>query len=668
MFPTFGRKMLLFYDLIPLQHNERYSLLNSYNNYLARYKIVFEADLILTISQTVADDVALNLGISQSKIFNINGAPIESTIKASKKPNIRLPDRYILMPSGDEIRKNNIRATQGFEAYRRGEDISDIALVVTSHFTKNTMSLLKAYSKNIIFTGNVPEEELSWLYKNAEALLFVPEYEGLGLPILEASGYNLPIVCSDLTVFNEISQTAFYYSDPFDPPTIAEALKQAFRKIGLDKKLKEYPNILRRYTWENSAELALKAMKEGVPTTKKIKKIKLAILTPTPSGYSAIGKLIMQLHPAMNDYFDIDYYVEEGKTKKDFSRPNYLPFISKVSSTPDFDRSAYGKYDYVIYHIGNSEFHMDTIKNALYLPGYAIFHDTYLTDVFEGALMAFSYINQDRLNAEMLLDKKIGNNKASYISSIVNNQLALIAHSDYSKNALDDSKLEQDVTTLKLNLPTVVPKQALKKKKGNQITIGLAGIIHPAKGLDVIEKIAQTESFYDCKIHIFGLPLVPDEVIKKLQSYPNVQVDTNVTDFQFQNMLSQVDVLINYRLEYRGETSLATIEAMRFGIVPIVKKIGWYDELPDNAVVKVLNSEQLINELKVLIDNPSKLAEMKLLAKKYIEENHSYQSYAKNLYEYLENRSNNGKINKVADAIKTGASLKYIERLLAQEE
>jgi glycosyltransferase involved in cell wall biosynthesis len=666
VFPKIGKKILLFYDLIPLQYNERYGMLTSYHNYLARFKTIFEADLILTISQTVADDVALNLGISATKIVNIDGAPIERSARVSKESGIAVGERFILMPSGNDIRKNNVRAVQGFEAYRKKNRQEDLKLVLTSTFDAATQHALETYSDGLLFTGNVSEEELVWLYAHAEALLFVPEYEGLGLPILEAVEVAKPIVCSNLTVFNEISPTAFYYSDPFDPFDIAEALGLALEGTEFSAKAREYPVILKKYTWTNTAKKAIKAIVEIAEATNQlVSKPKLAVLTPSPSGYSAIGKLVQQLHPALNEYFDIEYYAEEGMTHKELSRPDYLRYISTVYSAADFNRSKYTQYDAVLYHIGNSEFHVETIRAALHLPGYAIFHDTHLKNIFEGELLTHGYVTRSRLEAEEMLDQAIDNPKASYISSIVNNQLALIAHSLYTKDSLDKTSLQTEPNSFQLELPTATPERLQSKKVNSPISIGLAGIIHPAKGLDIIEEIAQSSDFYDCKIKIFGLSLVSDEVIHRLESYPNVEVTTNITDFQFQNLMSQLDMLINFRPEYRGETSLATIEAMRFGVIPIVRKVGWYDQLPKEAAVKVNDKKQLMAQLLELIRNDKKREIMKTAARSFVVKNHTYESYAQKLHQLITTEAAPNTSKKLAEAIKAGASLSQIKRLLS---
>lgn len=665
-FPSYAKKILLFYDLIPLQYYERYTKIINYSDYLAGLKPVFEADVILTISQTVADDIALNLGIPTGKIFNIDGAAIKRTVQAVKKPLVKISGRYVLMPTGDETRKNNDRAVQGFEAYLQKSQDKDLKLVITSTFQDFTRHALGSFSPNLIFTGNVTEQELHWLYENAEALLFVSEYEGLGLPILESAEVNKPVVCSNIRVFNEMSPSAFYYSDPLDPTDIADALGQALRRENFNNKSLEYPAILKKYTWANTAQKAHKAIFSGTSKKPVAKKMRVAILAPDPSGYSAIGKLVMLMHPALQEYFEVDYYLERGETIQNFNRPEYLSYISNVMSAKEFSRNKYKQYDAVVYHIGNSEFHLETIKSSLYLPGYAIIHDTHLADIFKSFMLINNFVTKNRLAAERALDKKIGNSKASYLSSIANNQLALIAHSTHSEDSLIKSRLDARVPTFQLNIPTAVPKQITTKRHGERLKVGLAGIINPLKGLGVVEDIAKMDEFYHHEIHIFGIPLTTDEVLERLQSYNNVQVDTNLTDFQFQNLLSQLDILISFRPDNRGYPSMATIESMRFGVVSIVKRIGWYDELPDDAVVKVKNEKELVVELKNLLTDPSRRAKIAKAARRFIGENYSYSSYAKGLYDIISSHVATSKTDALSKAIKDGASLKTVKKLLAR--
>src|SRR4030043_2146073 len=56
----------------------------------------------------------------------------------------------------------------------------------------------------VIFYGGIGRGELSYLYKNAQALILPSLMEGFGLPGLEAMAAGCPVICSDIPVFREI--------------------------------------------------------------------------------------------------------------------------------------------------------------------------------------------------------------------------------------------------------------------------------------------------------------------------------------------------------------------------------------------------------------------------------------------------------------------------------
>lgn len=665
VFPDNTRKILLFYDLIPLLYSNRYGVFHNYTNYLRRFSAIIEADYIWTISQTVSDDLMLYMGLPSSRLCNINGAPIQRDHqKSSMLTHEDIPSRYLLMPSGNDLRKNNEKALHAVDEYKSmtGDDIS---VVVTSTFDEDTRDKLRQITDKVIFTGNIPEGELKWLYQNATALLFVPEYEGLGLPILEAVEYKLPIICSNLTVFDEMSSTAFYNADQHNPTSIAEGIQKAINKIDWPYKLKQYPEILARYTWDNTVRDAVAFINKDGKSTAPRNRPKIAIFTPNPSSYSAIGKFNMHLHPSLLEYFEIDYYIEDGVGGRQDVRPNYLPYIANTYKASSFNAKKYAKYDAVLYHIGNSEFHIETIKNALHLPGYVVMHDIKLKSVFEQVMYSEGLVTSKRLVAEQMIDNHSKSKDASYVSSIVNAQLGLISHSKYANNALRGSLL-QTIKNTTSQLPVATPvmrKQNLRKR----LSVGFAGIIHPAKGLTLLDDIIKSDRFKDVDIYLFGTPLVPDSELRRIESLPNVEVITNLTDFEFQSKIADIDVLINYRPDYNGESSAATVEAMRYGVVPIVRDIGWFSELPDDAVMKVEGIGSVLGALRELCDNPEKLKAMSNACIKTTTDLFSQQSYAESISKIINEdiASNPDTLNhRIKSAIHTKKSKRYIKRLM----
>lgn len=629
-FPASTYKIILFYDLIPLLYFRRYEKYVNFDEYLVHFRTTFESDMVLTISQTVADDMAIYLGFPESIMVNINGAAIDrSTIKPD--PVVALQGKkIILMPTGDELRKNNYRSVEAFKKFNARHN-GEYTLVLTSFFNPPTIEALQAISKDIVFTGNIKEEQLQWLYKKATLLLFATEYEGLGLPILEAMTVNKPILCSDIPVFREISDEAMYYFDPLDVDDIAVAIEDALNDPDFKDKAALYGDVLKRYTWDVSARVFLDAFKVSEATKPIIKK-KLAIVAPDPSGFSAIGKVIAESHKAMAEFFDIDYYFDKGVYHKAL-RMDYLSWVAESHSIKDFNAKVYAQYDAVIYHVGNSDYHLQTILSALTLPGYVVFHDVYLEGAYE-MLAAGDRMSPERLALEERLNALTGKT-SSYITSLVSAQTGLIGHSEYAAKAIKAA--DREAIVKKVNLPVGKPEiqRNMYQARRHVTNVCFAGIIHEAKGTNIIKKLAQEVGNDDMRISVFGYDLGNQQLVEELGMLPNVELIQNPTDFEFQNLLAKQHILVNFRAKYNGETSLTVLEAMRYGVVSIVRRVGWYGELDPQAVVAVESEDEVYAQITRLHEDHKALKDISRHAHDYVQKNHGHAAYAASVNEFL---------------------------------
>jgi len=649
VFPDGVNKILVFYDLIPYLYHHRYKPLMQFDNYLKRFSLLIEADKILSISQSVRDDLIQYLGIPGNKIVAIDGAAIESGDAPKRPSGIEIPEKYILMPTSDDPRKNNLRAVLGFEEFRSTQH-EDYKLVVTSKIHRNERTRLETFSDNLLFTGNVKENELDWLYDNCKVVLFTPESEGLGLPILEAVLNNKRVICSSINVFKEISEDAFYYCDHENQHSIASAIIRSLASKDLSIPKAKYQSISKHYSWDQTAKRSIFAIKD-ITLKKNFLRPKIAIFTPAPDGLSAVGKVVAEAHPMFNDYFDIDYYAEAGQYPEP-TRPNYLQYIANYFPAKVFGVEKYMDYDAVIYHIGNSDYHLESICNSLYLSGYAILHDTNVSEAYR-IMFEKGMISSDRNDIENQITEKSNSSMSRNIASIVNNQLGVITHSKYAADAVKEV-LVNKVPIKSVNLATYCPLMT-RKRNYSRLVVGLAGIIADIKGIEVIENLANSPNFNDCEIKLFGYNYASSDTIDRLRSYPNVSVSTNLTDFDFQNSISNLDVFVNYRMKYQGETSLSTLEAMRQGVVVIVRNVGWYSELPDDVVVKVNSEQEVLEKLLELRLNPDKLSDISNKAMKYVDKSHNNKQYIDGLLDLIKvaGKSNTELYNK-ANELKSG--------------
>ncbi len=641
VFPAGVETSLLYYDAIPLLYFHRYVQAIKYDNYLERHKVLFAADKIFTISQTIADDLAVYYGMphDNSHVVNIDGACIDGMFDEFKKPDIDLPERYILFPTSDDIRKNNHAALQAFKQLRTLTG-KDYKLVVTSKFDEARKRALTALSKDAIFTGNVSDAELAWLYKHAEVVLFTSEYEGLGLPVLEAVKMGKKVVCSNVPVFREISEEAFYLFDPLDISDITHKLYQALNGTHWTEKQKLYKDINQHYTWSRTAKLLQHALEIEPIQKTPVQKPRLAIVAPAPDGFSAVGKVVQELHYATSQLFDVHYYFENRKEKPPVRvRPNYIKHLAPCFDVEEFNMQAYRNYDAVIYHIGNSEYCFYAIVNALHMPGIAIVHDTVLSDAF-GDMVRLGYMSPERLAAEAQLDAFTSTKKTGFITSLVNNQIATVVHSEYAQKAIEPL-LQTGARVIKGELPTPAPTQNVQSQQREKVHVGLAGVLGGRKGLDIIKSLASDETLADkVMFHVFGFSFVDPKSIEELKEYKNVRISTDLSDLDYQMQLLNLDILVNYRSHYRGETSLTVLEAMRYGCVVMVNAdLGWFAEIPQEAVIKVSDTAEIHQKIVSLIDATEERKHIGMAAKAYVAKHHAPQTYVQLLADIVNDTS-----------------------------
>jgi hypothetical protein len=379
--------LILFYDLIPLLFWKDLGQFFPPSLYMARFQIIFEASRIFAISATTRSDLLETFGLSRKSVVNINGGYAKAAISSKKPRSFKVPKEYILFPTGDMPHKNNTMAVMGHAEYCR-ENEARIPLLITSSFSDHSKQELRALNENILFTDNVSDDELEWLYDHTKIVLFAAKYEGLGLPILDAVARNKPIVCSRIAVFEEISKKAFYYFEKDSFQELALAIDRSIRGTKFNDKHTYYANILDKYTWKRTARGMLNAISDvdgqiykKNPSARK----RIAVATLNP-GIQGEGRLAEKYHNILSNNFDIDYYFDDGESfLKD--RPSFLDYINvNVFPINKLNFTVYHKYDLIIFILDEDFFPCRVAELACALPGFVIInhstaHDTPYEDM-----------------------------------------------------------------------------------------------------------------------------------------------------------------------------------------------------------------------------------------------------------------------------------------------
>ena len=110
----------------------------------------------------------------------------------------------------------------------------------------------------------VPDAELADAYRRASAFAFLSEYEGFGLPPLEALACGIPPVLLDTPVAREVCGRAARYVPHGDVPAIAAALVDLLTDPDARAAvLREADGVLSRYSWPETARQTMAALESA---------------------------------------------------------------------------------------------------------------------------------------------------------------------------------------------------------------------------------------------------------------------------------------------------------------------------------------------------------------------------------------------------------------------
>lgn len=213
---------------------------------------------IIVPSQFVADDLATHQPFTKNKIvltYESSEPPI--TAPAKKLDGVDKP--FIFHVGSPFPHKNIQRLIKSFEILNASQP--ELKLILPGKILGRFKNALEAWitvspaKDSIVVPGFISDEELKWLYENAECYVLPSLSEGFGLPGLEAMAHGCPVASSNATCLPEVYQDAALYFDPIDPTDIAEKVQAIIDNPKLAKDLvAKGHKLLPKYSWRQMAK------------------------------------------------------------------------------------------------------------------------------------------------------------------------------------------------------------------------------------------------------------------------------------------------------------------------------------------------------------------------------------------------------------------------------
>lgn len=200
------KKYIVLHDLIPVLFKSSPEMLKwGWFAYLLR--TLNRNDFYFSISENTKKDYCeYSKKINPSHIKIIHWAAgkeffpqknLDARVRLNNKYGIPADKSYVFAIGCQDSRKNAARVVRSFIAFKQKNKIDDLVLVVSGCRENKDDGA-------VLYRSYIDGKDLPLLYSNAEWFVFTSQYEGFGLPLLEAMQCGCPVIASNNSSIPEV--------------------------------------------------------------------------------------------------------------------------------------------------------------------------------------------------------------------------------------------------------------------------------------------------------------------------------------------------------------------------------------------------------------------------------------------------------------------------------
>lgn len=238
---------------------------------------------ILTISETSKLDIEEQLRVAKDDITVTYLAPEEryhprmgSERDEAVRERYDLPEQFVLGGFGFLPHKqiNELLLSYTYVGEAEGENIPLVLAGKEPDWSQPLYADLREYARRlniepyVRWLGYVEEADKPALYRLASVFAFPSEYEGFGLPPLEAMACGTPVVAWDSVVADEVLEGGAYLVDSarsMAGAILALLLQEPLRETMINQGLAQ----ITRYSWRKTARDTLMAYQQVLRRTQR---------------------------------------------------------------------------------------------------------------------------------------------------------------------------------------------------------------------------------------------------------------------------------------------------------------------------------------------------------------------------------------------------------------
>lgn len=212
---------------------------------------------LATVSEFSKRDIIQTYALPASQIDVIgNGvAPHFAPLPSAEKERIRLKwnkgRKYVLFVGSLHPRKNVHRMVEAFASI--ASEFPEVDLLIAGRmfwtYSDLDLAIAKVPATRIQMLGHVSRTDLPLLVGASESLLFASIYEGFGIPLLEAEACKVPVIASQSSVSEEITDGSCFLVNPLSTEDVAKAMTRILQ----GERKEATRDTISLYSWQNAA-------------------------------------------------------------------------------------------------------------------------------------------------------------------------------------------------------------------------------------------------------------------------------------------------------------------------------------------------------------------------------------------------------------------------------
>lgn len=253
--PTKGiKQIVIVHDLYTLDNIEKHTVKQKIVYRVSLFLTMLNADRIFTVSEFTKRRLEHHLWKSKKIEVNYDGV--------NEPPEIPNLDQYAcvegpfcLMLGRVNYFKGTMRIVELFDKYLSD---SGYKLVLAGEAktddVANQMRAITDRNRNIIWLNYVDDNTKEWLFRNCALFIYAANYDGFGVPPLEAAIRKKKALISDIEILREVTKgKGNYVNFKDDDQIVVGKIREALSTKNSDQ-IDELYEVARSYTWKKFAD------------------------------------------------------------------------------------------------------------------------------------------------------------------------------------------------------------------------------------------------------------------------------------------------------------------------------------------------------------------------------------------------------------------------------